>query len=159
MDIATLAPFINFAILLAILFFLGRKPLQQMFSKNRLEFEEKKHLAREAITKAETQYKEIKSKWDNLASELDEVKKQSLGSLQKESTEVVENAKSMAEFIKNEAKKTSEVEVDLARKKLSSEIMEAVTAQFQKELKGSGSSAMHQDIMKKAITSTQTMEI
>ncbi len=145
--------------LIAILVFLGRKPLQQMFSKNRLEFEEKKHLAREAINKAEAQYKEIKSKWDNLSSELAEVKKQSLGSLQKESDEVVEHANKMAEFIKNEAKKTSEVEIDLARKKLSSEIMEAVSAQFQKELKSSDSMPIHQEIMKKAITSTQRMEV
>ena len=159
MSLATIAPFVNFAILLAILIFLGRKPLQQMFAKNRLDFEEKRNLAKEAIERSEKQYNEFKSKWDNLSAEVQEIKTKSLESLKKESDELTQNATKMANFIKQEAEKTANVEIDLARKEISKEIMDAVTKKFSEELKSNSSKGIHQNILDNAISATKQMEV
>ena len=144
---AVLFPFINFAFLVFILWFFGRKAIKELFLKNKQDYEEKKHLAQTTINTARKRHDEVSQKWNNLENELQDIQKKTEASIQKEAEDIVVNAKKMGTFIEAEAKKTAEVEVDLARKNLYQEILSKVMANFESELKNPANKGLHEKII------------
>ena len=130
-----LFPYINFAIFLffAIKFF--KKPIRDMVSARRRDFERLVNEAGSARALAEGQAEELKRRLAKLDSEIETIKTRSREAAEAEVQNMLTKAKNLAATLQEEAKRMAESEVKLARDQLRREIVAEVTSVVTKRLR------------------------
>ncbi len=120
---------INFALLLYILYYLNKKSLHigDFIKNRRAKFEKEVEEATKEREEAERRYQELKGKKENLEREIIALKNQAMAQMEVQRRTIEDNARTMAERIKKEAKTIAEAEIARIRKEIRDEIIELAT--------------------------------
>lgn len=128
---AFLWPALNLVILIAVLVYFARKPLQAYFEKRRSEIKGELQSAADQLATAETTYAKWQRRMIDLEGELDEIRTTSRQRAEAERERIIEDARATAERIRRDAATTVELELRRAR-----EILREEATQLAIELAG-----------------------
>jgi len=128
---AFLWPALNLIILIAVLVYFARKPLQAYFAKRRGEIQGELQSAADQLATAESTYAKWQRRMAELESELDEIRATSRQRAEAERERIIQDARATAERIRNDA--TVAVELELRRAR---EILREEATQLAIELAG-----------------------
>jgi F-type H+-transporting ATPase subunit b len=131
-------PTFNFLLLLAVIIYFARKPIQAFFTARRNEIQTELEDAASQLSEAEATY----AKWQrcliNLEEELEEIRATSRQRAEAERDRILSDARSSAERIRREAAAAVELELRRARKELSKEAaqlaLELAAEQLEREI-------------------------
>jgi F-type H+-transporting ATPase subunit b len=124
-------PALNLAILLAILVYFARKPLQAFFDKRRSDIAGELQSSADELATAESTYAKWQRRMIDLEGELDEIRATSRQRAEAERERIIEDARATAERIQRDA--TSAIELELRRAR---EILREEATQLAIELAG-----------------------
>ena len=124
-------PALNLVILIAVLVYFARKPLQAYFAKRRSEIQGELQSAADQLATAESTYAKWQRRVIDLESELDEIRATSRQRAEAERERIIQDARATAERIRNDA--TAAVELELRRAR---EILREEATQLAIELAG-----------------------
>ncbi len=124
-------PALNLAILIAVLVYFGRKPLQAYFEKRRSEVQGVLQSAADQLATAETTYAKWQRRTIELGAELDGIRAMSRQRAEAERGRIIDDARAAAERIRRDA--TTAVELELRRAR---EILREEATQLAIELAG-----------------------
>ena len=110
-----LYPTINLLLLLAVLVYFGRKPIQQFFGDRRGEILDSIESAAKLHKQAETRYAEWQRKLANLEADLEDIRRSTRERAQAEGERILSDARANAERIRNDARTAVDQEVRRAR--------------------------------------------
>jgi F-type H+-transporting ATPase subunit b len=128
---AFLWPALNLVILIAVLVYFARKPLQAYFEKRRSEIQGELKSAADQLATAESTYAKWQRRMIDLESELDEIRATSRQRAEAERERIIQDARATAERIRRDA--TAAVELELRRAR---EILREEATQLAIELAG-----------------------
>lgn len=128
---AFLWPALNLVILIAVLVYFARKPLQAFFAKRRGEIQDELQSAADQLATAESTYAKWQRHMIDLENELDEIRATSRQRAEAERERIIQDARATAERIRNDA--TAAVELELRRAR---EILREEATQLAIELAG-----------------------
>jgi F-type H+-transporting ATPase subunit b len=140
-------PYFNFAIFLAALIFLAKKPMKQMAEDRYKKYVDLHADAKNAFEIAKKQNDELKLKLEGLQSEIEELRKISMENAKHEYDVMVAQAKSLGEHIADEARMIAEAEVEGAKEKIKKEIVKQLTDQVTAKIKSDIGTAEHKEII------------
>jgi F-type H+-transporting ATPase subunit b len=118
---AFLWPALNLVILIAVLVYFARKPLQAYFEKRRSEIQGDLQSAADQLATAETTYAKWQRRMIDLEGELDEIRAKSRQRAEAERERIIEDARAAAERIQRDATAAVELELRRAREMLREE--------------------------------------
>jgi F-type H+-transporting ATPase subunit b len=124
-------PGLNLVILIAVLVYFARKPLQAYFEKRRSEIQGELQSAADQLTTAEATYAKWQRRMIDLEGELDEIRATSRQRAEAERERIIEGARASAERIRHNA--TAAVDLELRRAR---EILREEATQLAIELAG-----------------------
>jgi F-type H+-transporting ATPase subunit b len=124
-------PALNLAILLAILVYFARKPLQAFFDKRRSDIAGELQSSADELATAESTYAKWQRRMIDLEGELDEIRATSRQRAEAERERIIDDARATAERIQRDA--TSAIELELRRAR---EILREEATQLAIELAG-----------------------
>ena len=129
------APYTNFIIFLSLAVYFLRKPLIAMAQKRRNDYLAAFKSATEAKELAEAKLAELDKRLSGLDQEMELIKSQSIADAKRESDKILAAANQLANHLKQEASRIAEAEVNKARTKLRTEILEQVQKNVQTKIK------------------------
>jgi F-type H+-transporting ATPase subunit b len=118
---AFLWPALNLAILIAVLVYFARKPLQVYFEKRRSEIQGELQSAADQLATAESTYAKWQRRMIDLESELDEIRATSRQRAEAERERIIQDARATAERIRRDATAAVDLELRRARETLREE--------------------------------------
>lgn len=124
-------PFLNLALLLAILVYFARQPIRKFFQDRRAEIQGEIHSALELRREAEVRYATWQRKLAELQSELEEIRSTARSRAESERDHIIAEATALAERIRKDA--TAAIDQELQR---SREILREEAADLAVELAG-----------------------
>lgn len=127
-------PYINFFIFLLILIYFARKPLSQFTLKRKVDFDNHKKLAAEALSLVQTQFEELQRRSNSLAVEIENLKKAAISESQNEAEKIVQEGKRLANQIVEDAKKMRDSEYLELQNRLQKEIFASVKSALENKL-------------------------
>jgi F-type H+-transporting ATPase subunit b len=116
-----LYPAINFAILIAVLVYFGRKPIRAFFAERRAQIQDDLKRASELRAEAEARYAKWQRRLVDLDAELEGIRVAVRERAEAERERILEEATASANRIRNEAQAAVEQELRRARVKLREE--------------------------------------
>jgi len=128
-------PYLNFLLFVVGLVFFARKPLSGLFQKRRQEFEQLVASAREAQQKAEEQLRQLNERLAGLDDEVAAIRDGARQAAEEEARKIIEQGEALARYMKDEAVRVAEAEVDRARKNLQEEVLVAVRRQVSDKIR------------------------
>ena len=114
-------PALNLAILIAVLVYFARKPLQAYFEKRRGEIQGELQSAADQLATAESTYAKWQRRMIELEGELDEIRATSWQRAEAERERIIQDARATAERIRRDATAAVELELRRARETLREE--------------------------------------
>ena len=120
-----LIPYFNFAVFVVVFVVAFRKPLAEMAAKRRGKFLDASKEAAQALTNAQSQFQEIKTKFDSIETELASFKRESEALANDEAKRLVSEGERIAAQILSETKRVAAEEINRARTELRQEIVAA----------------------------------
>ncbi len=114
-------PALNLAILIAVLVYFARKPLQAYFEKRRSEIQGELQSAADQLATAESTYAKWQRRMIDLESELDEIRATSRQRAEAERERIIQDARATAERIRRDATAAVDLELRRARETLREE--------------------------------------
>jgi len=114
-------PALNLVILIAVLVYFARKPLQAYFEKRRSEIQGDLQSAADQLATAETTYAKWQRRMIDLEGELDGIHAKSRQRAEAERERIIEDARAAAERIRRDATAAVELELRRAREMLREE--------------------------------------
>ena len=130
-------PYINFLIFFAICFFVAKKPISSFFKKRREEFDAYYKEALSLRQECEKKNKELIERRNNLETEINEIIESTRKSAQLEADAILDQAKKLAEHIKQETVRLTTAEIDKKKQELKNEILSLVRTQVEETIKSS----------------------
>lgn len=127
-------PYVNFAIFVAVLVFMGRKPIQTMLSKRKREFEEAYHAAEKAQERAEKKLQELNARLAGLDEEIALLKSQAKADAEAEAARIIARGEAMAAHFESEARRLIVGEQQRAKAQLEAEVLAEVRKQVSTRL-------------------------
>lgn len=118
-------PYFNFGLFVFLLVIFFRKPIAAMAAARRNKFLDASKEAAQALTNAQSQFREMKSKFDALESELSSFKAESEHLASEEAKRLVAEGERIAAQILSETKRLATEEISRARFELRQEIVAA----------------------------------
>jgi F-type H+-transporting ATPase subunit b len=118
---AYLWPALNLVILLAVLVYFARKPLQAYFEKRRSDIQGELQSAADELATAESTYAKWQRRIIDLEGELDEIRATSRQRAEAERERIIQDARASAERIRRDATAAVELELRRARETLREE--------------------------------------
>jgi F-type H+-transporting ATPase subunit b len=118
---AFLWPALNLVILLAVLVYFARKPLQAYFEKRRSDIQGELQSAADELATAESTYAKWQRRMIDLEGELDEIRATSRQRAEAERERIIQDARATAERIRRDATAAAELELRRARETLREE--------------------------------------
>ncbi len=115
---------LNFAILIAVLIFFARKPVQSFFADRRAQIQEQLGHASETLAAAERRHAELQRQLVDLDRDLEQIRVRSRERAESEREHILADANAAAQRIENDAKAAVEREVGRAREQLRQEASE-----------------------------------
>lgn len=128
-------PVVNFAILLFILIFFGRKPLSEFFKKRTEMIEQSIKEATEAKEIASKTLEEVRERLKNTDSEIEKILETARKSGEKEKEAIIAEGHKLKEKIIEQAKSNIEFELQKARETIKSEASLLALELAEKEIK------------------------
>lgn len=125
--------FVNFAILVGILFYFLRKPVSQGLTDRREDIRKSLEEARRAKEEAEAKYEEYKARVANLEEEIRQLREDFRAEGERQRDRILADAKQAAEAIRTHAEAAGANEVKRARDELRSEVAD-LTVQLAEKL-------------------------
>lgn len=120
------APLFNFVLFVVLAFVFLRGLFSNMAKSRRESFEKLRETSQKAKKEAEEQFLLLTKEYDLLESKLAKLKENGEKEAKKEAEVIIQEAKSTAMKIEEDAKKMAENELSLAKARLRSEIMNGV---------------------------------
>jgi len=114
-------PALNLVILIAVLVYFARKPLQAYFEKRRGEIQGELQSAADQLATAETTYAKWQRRMIELEGELDEIRATSRQRAEAERERIIQDARATAERIQHDGTTAIELELRRAREILREE--------------------------------------
>jgi F-type H+-transporting ATPase subunit b len=114
-------PALNLVILLAVLVYFARKPLQAYFEKRRSDIQGELQSAADELATAESTYAKWQRRMIDLEGELDEIRATSRQRAEAERERIIQDARASAERIRRDATAAAELELRRARETLREE--------------------------------------
>jgi len=114
-------PALNLVILIAVLVYFARKPLQAYFEKRRGEIQGELQSAADQLATAESTYAKWQRRMIELEGELDEIRATSRQRAEAERERIIQDARATAERIRRDATAAVELELRRARETLREE--------------------------------------
>jgi F-type H+-transporting ATPase subunit b len=131
-------PAVNFAILVAVLVYFARKPIQVHFASRRSNIQSDLKGAAEQLSEAEATYAKWQRRLIELEFELDEIRSTSSQRAEAERDKILSDARATAERIRRDASVAVEMELRRAREELREEAtqlaMELATKRLEREV-------------------------
>jgi len=124
-------PAVNLVILLAVLVYFARKPLQAYFEKRRSDIAGELQSSADELATAESTYAKWQRRMIDLEGELDEIRATSRQRAEAERERIIEDARATAERVQRDA--TTAIELELRRAR---EILREEATQLAIELAG-----------------------
>ena len=124
-------PAVNLVILLAVLVYFARKPLQAYFDKRRSDIAGELQSSADELATAESTYAKWQRRMIDLEGELDEIRATSRQRAEAERERIIEDARATAERVQRDA--TTAIELELRRAR---EILREEATQLAIELAG-----------------------
>lgn len=118
-------PYFNFGLFVFLLVFFFRKPIAAMAAARRSKFLDASKEAAQALTNAQSQFREIKTRFDALESELSSFRSESEQLANDEAKRLVAEGERIAAQILSETKRFATEEISRARFELRQEIVAA----------------------------------
>ena len=109
---------VNFILLVAVLVFFARKPVQGFFSDRRKEIQQQIASASATLSEAESRHAHLQRQLVELENELDEIRRTARLRAESERERILADARASAERIENDARAAVEREVARAREQL-----------------------------------------
>ena len=128
---STVYPYINFLIFFAVCFIVARKPIISFFKKRKEEFD---NYYKEALTlkqECEKKNQELIQRKNNLEKEINEIIESTKKSAQLEADAILDQAKKLADHIKQETLRLTTAEIDKKKQELKNEILSLVKAEVE----------------------------
>lgn len=129
-----LIPYFNFALFVGAFVLFFRKPLAAMAAGRRNQFLQASQEAAKSLELAQTKFKEIKTKFDAIDSELKTFQQQSESLAKEEAQRLVAEGEKVAAQIVAETKRLASDEINRARLELRQEIVQAARSEAEKKI-------------------------
>ncbi|GBD97119.1 MAG TPA: ATP synthase F0 subunit B [Nitrospirae bacterium] len=146
-------PVINFALLVFILVFFGRKPIGEFFKKRTELIEKSLKEASEAKEFARKTLNEVKERFKNTDSEIEQIIEAARKSGEKEKEAIIAEGERLKEKIIEQAKAGIDFELQKAKEKIKSEAalmaLELAEKQIEERLGGKEQEALIDDYIKR----------
>ncbi|MEC7520018.1 MAG: ATP synthase F0 subunit B [Myxococcota bacterium] len=127
-----LAPFVNFVLWAAILFFLFRKPLTEFLANRRRSVEEGLVEAKRLKEEAEAKYEEYSERLERLDVELDELRKEMVHAAESERDRILADANARSARMRKDAQFLIDQQMKQLKSDLTKEAIEAAIAAAEK---------------------------
>lgn len=127
-------PYINFIIFFAICFWAAKKPIKSFFQKRKEEFDNYYKEAFNLKQECEKKHQELQERRKNLDAEINEILESTRKSAQLEADAIVNQAKKLAEHIKQETIRLTQAEIDKKKQELKEQILFYVKENVQKSI-------------------------
>ena len=147
-----IVPYFNFALFIAAVVFLFRKPLIAMAQARRSSFVEASREAREALEQAQVKFNEMKIRHDALDAELAAFQSQSETNARDDAKKQIAEAERLSQQIKSETQKIAEEAIARARYELRQEMAQAAVKQAAVQIEANLGQNEKQSIIKSRIT-------
>ena len=152
-------PYINFFLFFAVLIFFAKKPMKQLAEDRYRKYVTLHTEAKTAFSAAEKQNLELKSKLQNLESEIDGLRKIALENAKHEYDVLIKQAHQLSEHIIDEARMITEAEVESAKEVIKKEIVDQLTLQVKNKIKNEFNPTEHQDLIKKQFSKVEAVRL
>lgn len=126
---ALVIPYTNFFIFAGILAFVARKPLRNLASKRRQEYQALLAAARQAQAEADARLAVLNQRLASLDSELASMRQQAQQDAAAEARRIVERGQELAAHLKAEAQRIAEGELLRAKETLRADVIAAVRSE------------------------------
>jgi F-type H+-transporting ATPase subunit b len=123
----------NFAVLVFLLYWFGKKPLVSLLKRRQESIKTAIEEAEMARKKGEQKYREYKKKLQKLDQEIEQIRQTLIKEGEREKERIIKEAKEMAEKIKGQAQLTAQQELKMAQLRVK-EKMAAMTVQLAEDL-------------------------
>jgi F0F1-type ATP synthase membrane subunit b/b' len=152
-------PYINFIVfgILFVVFF--RKQLVNAVLKKRESFQLLFKDASEQKKQIEEKYSQLQRQYEGLELEIYKLKQSALESAEKEASNLVSEAKRLAEVMKVEAERTVAFELQNAKQQLRQNLLNDVKAEIEKKLTGRMSSETQTNFIKQQTKELHSLKI
>lgn len=128
-------PVVNFAILVIVLFFFGRKPISDYFKKRTEGIEKSLQEAKEAKELARKALEEVRSRLKNTDQDIEQILKAAKTSGEKEKEEIIAEGQRLKEKIIEQARANIELELQKAKETIKSEAALVALEQAEKQIR------------------------
>ncbi len=119
-------PYINFFLFFVALVWLARKPLSNMVTKRRQDFDTLVKQSRDAYEKAQAKHAEISKRMAALDKEVSDIKMFTEQAARRDAERIVDDANRLASHLREEARRVADAEVERARQQIRNDIVESV---------------------------------
>jgi F-type H+-transporting ATPase subunit b len=119
--------FFNFGLLIALLYFLLRKPVKEFFANRHQDYQKAMNKAQEIRKEAEKLRDEIKVKIEKIEAEKVDTFEMAKKDAEELKAKILKEAEDMARQIREEARRSAENEIHRAKEQLKMEILEQAT--------------------------------
>lgn len=130
-----IANFINLAILLFIIWYFGRKPIEYYFAERRDKIKKQIEEAEKIINEASSRYEKIARKFEKMDEEIETLKKQMISEATIENERIISNAHKTAQMTRENAIKMIEQEKEMLIEKIKNETGLKILQEAEKILK------------------------
>lgn len=120
----SLWPAINFLMLLGVLYYFGRAPIQSFFRERRGKIQSDLDAAAEKLREAEAKHTQLQRQLQHLDEELDRIRSAARSRAEQEREQLLADARAAAERVRSDAKAAIQQEAQRARAALRGEAAE-----------------------------------
>lgn len=152
-------PYTNFIIFIVLAIYFFRKPAKAAAEKRREEFLKLMQEAGQAKNLAEAKLRELEQRKQGLDKELQEMRQIAVQAAESEAQRIVNDAKTLGEHLKAEAKRIAEAEVLKARDGLRREIADAVRDAVEGRIRRDLNSESQVDLVRRQLTGLQSVRM
>ena len=146
------APFVNFSLLVLIIYLAAKKPMREFLKNQNNEFHEKKKNAEAVLAKAKEKNQELSQKINNLETDLASTKEKMVQSFNNQAENMVKKAKETGEYMVSEVDNMIDIEYKEAKRtlkeKLVLELNKKFDDEFSRESKDNHQKVIHKSIRK-----------
>jgi F-type H+-transporting ATPase subunit b len=150
-------PYLNFALFVAMCVYFFRKPLREMATKRRADFESMLRDATKAKQEALEKNRELTERLRKLDAEVAAIKDSAIQGAQRDADRLTRDAEVFAKNLLEEARRMADAEVERARAALKSEIIASVRDAVESKIRSDLKPADHVALIKQNLGSLDEM--
>ena len=152
-------PYVNFALFAVLAFVLLRKPLNAMAYKRQETYKISLDEAQRAHDDAMARLRQVETQMSDIQNELATIRDRTRESANREATDMLVDAKHLADHLRDEAGKMAAAEIESARVTLRREVVSDIQVEVKRQLKAGIDPAVGKQLIQRRLTEMKSMKL